>query len=210
MRLFLLAVLLGLALGYLRGGRARSLASLPLPPGLALLVWGGAALQLAGLALPLETPGFDPGQVLVLISYALLAVFLLCWSIVLRRAGRRPRFLAWGLAVVAIGCALNVAVIAGNGGMPVSPEALEAVGRGEAQVSGRPLSKHVVVAEDTHLAYLGDVIPTFSGGPVISPGDIALALGLGTAVCAAMTRRSGKRGARESPFGGSLRPSGRG
>jgi hypothetical protein len=205
MRLFLLAVLLGLAVGYLRGGRARRLASLAPPKRLALLVWAGAALQLAGVTLPLETAGFDLGLVLVLISYALAGVFLLGWSIALRRTGRLPRALAWGLALCAVGWALNTIAIAANGGMPVSREALRAVGRGEADVSGRALSKHVAIGEDTRLAFLGDVVPTFAEGPVVSLGDLALALGLGTALCAAMTGR--RETPAESPFGGSLRPS---
>ena len=183
MRLFLLAVLVGLTLGYLRGGQARSLAALDLPARLALLLWGGAALQLAGLVLPLGAPG----RALVLLSYALVGAFLVCWPIALRRAGRLSPLLAWGLALCALGWALNAAAIMANGGMPVSRDALEAVGRGDADVSGATLSKHVAIGEETRLAFLGDVVPTFAGGPVVSPGDIALALGLGTALCAAMT-----------------------
>jgi hypothetical protein len=90
---------------------------------------------------------------------------------------------AWLIA--AVGVAMNLAVIAANGGyMPQSSEARVA-SRGatlnESESAPRLLNVKPV-DESTHLVWLGDVVPQpawFPRSNVISIGDLLLAVGLG-------------------------------
>ncbi|MFQ5878982.1 MAG: DUF5317 domain-containing protein [Dehalococcoidia bacterium] len=95
----------------------------------------------------------------------------------------------WSLAilVIGVGLALNLLVIAANGGlMPVSPETLVRAGLLERAASvslGDPLprSKDVVLTrEDTRLWPLSDVFAVDNplGVRAFSPGDLVIAFGL--------------------------------
>jgi len=90
----------------------------------------------------------------------------------------------WVLAVAAIGVALNVAVIAANGAMPVSMRAVSELGapRSEARQAFERDCLHEELVLETRLTSLADVIAI--PGPewqraVVSVGDLLLALGLG-------------------------------
>jgi hypothetical protein len=90
--------------------------------------------------------------------------------------------------VAALGAALNLLVVIGNGGqMPVSPQALVAT-KGEARFAehaaaqGAPakLSSVVLITEQTSLAWLGDVLPQpawLPGANVFSVGDVLVSMG---------------------------------
>jgi hypothetical protein len=87
-----------------------------------------------------------------------------------------------GMAVLGVGLALNFAVIAVNGGMPVFGEAVAMVKAG-AQAAAIPPGDfvHVLGTAATRLPWLADVVPL--PGPawlraVVSPGDLLLFAGI--------------------------------
>ncbi|MDI6824299.1 MAG: DUF5317 domain-containing protein [Bacillota bacterium] len=88
-----------------------------------------------------------------------------------------------GMPLVAVGLLLNLAVIAANGGrMPVSPEALQAVGLGRLvpALGAGEVPTHALMGEGTRLAFLGDVFrlpPPFWRPCAFSLGDAFLAVG---------------------------------
>jgi hypothetical protein len=102
-----------------------------------------------------------------------------------------------GIWLVAAGSALNLVVIAANGGrMPVAPELAGAL------VQRGHIGQYVVMASDTHLNWLADWISLrgLTGwGPLeaYSPGDLLVALGI--AAIAALAMRSSARGAATRP-----------
>lgn len=172
----------GLLLGWLLGGRLSALRSvhlrwawlvLPVVPAQVLLIqdpWG--SFQDLAVAGPL-----------VLLSYIPIVLFVAANV-------RLP-----GLALVAVGLAANLAVMAANGGlMPVAPESIRAAGLMEGQeiVPGTRTtsSKGIILASsDTRLAPLSDVIVTPPPRQkVISIGDVLTFLGLAYAVQALMRR----------------------
>lgn len=77
-----------------------------------------------------------------------------------------------GMALIAVGAALNLVVVAANGGMPVDPAAVVAAG---ARMPVDPL--HLERTGSTHLAVLADIIPAPPFGAVYSAGDFLLASG---------------------------------
>lgn len=92
----------------------------------------------------------------------------------------------WGVRLLGLGIAMNLLVMAANGGlMPVTPEARLALGRQTAVTQselGRmvPRSKNVLLAEEnTNLYPITDVIAMgFPVNRVISPGDILIVAGV--------------------------------
>lgn len=103
----------------------------------------------------------------------------------------------WALAFAAVGIAFNVLVIGFNGAMPVSLRSVSEIG------SSRPDALAMLASDCLHeplqgtsrLAYFADVIaipgPAWQRG-VVSPGDLLLALGLGSWVFVA-TRGDNRR-----------------
>lgn len=191
---FIVAALVGgLVLGLVRGGRLRNLADVTFRawPVLAL----GAAVQLlvegAGL-------GGGVGFALVLVSYGLLVAFAVANLV-------RP-----GMPLVLLGILLNALVIAVNGGMPVKAEAIVAAGLADTPAEARALDfggKRHVAGPDDRLLVLGDVLPVPIGaGEVLSYGDLVLALGAAGVLADAMTgarrRRSSADQAGEVPVEG--------
>lgn len=77
-----------------------------------------------------------------------------------------------GAALVAIGGALNLTVVALNHGMPVDPAAVAAAG---AAMPSDPL--HVTLTGATVLGALSDVIPVPLARAVYSVGDLCIAVG---------------------------------
>jgi len=146
----------------LAGGRLGALVELHLRR-----VWAiYAALGLAVLGVGL--PGLPDGlrSLLLVAAYPVGAVFLL--------ANRRVP----GMALVALGAALNLLAITANGGvMPASAEALAAAGLPVAE----PGFENSAALADPRLAFLGDVFAIPASWPlsnVFSVGDVCIGAGL--------------------------------
>ena len=171
--LLLWSLPLGIAIGYLRGGRLSHLAKFELRGAWLILI----ALIIQLLIFPLGS-GQQPlipfsTEYFHLASYALLVVFVvLNWR-------------QWGILAMGVGMLLNLLVITVNGGyMPTRPELLEAAGRSEAAAKLRELgvyANNMLLEPDTPLWFWGDVFYVPAGVPlanIFSVGDLLLALGL--------------------------------
>lgn len=166
------ALLSGLLLGRLTGGRVRMLAALRLQrPGLVLAALGA---QAAG------TLGGGPLRPLGLVASAGLAGLFLA-------ANRSLR----GTALVALGLAANALVVALNGAMPVSTQAAARAGVSLTAVADGADSRHVLQTRSTRLPLLGDVVPVpLPLRPeVVSLGDVLVAAGLAQLVVVGMRDR---------------------
>jgi len=150
------AVFIGVVAGLVRPHRARFGA-----PRAVAVVFAAAAIQVVSTA----TSG-AVHTVLLAISILLGAVW-----IALQR-------LHVASVLLAIGVALNVAVVAANGGMPVDSGALARVGRRDVDVTRGFLYKHVPMTGDTRLSWLGDRIPVPIQRNVISVGDVLMAVAI--------------------------------
>lgn len=155
--------------GYAAGGRLRRFESAHIR-----LWW----LVLLGLALQ-EAPvgSHRAAMALLMVSYVTLVIF----------ATANLRCAGFGL--ILLGLALNWLVIAANGGMPVSRDALARPGQAEAlqllETEGG--AKHRLSTAEDNFIFLADVIPV--GGPlaqVVSAGDILVYAGIGWYIVATM------------------------
>lgn len=144
-------VVLGLLAGLGFGGDWRRLTQVQLRA--AILLIPATLLRLAGLVFGLP-----------------LAVYVLAFVLFGVVAGLNYRLR--GATVIAIGIALNLLVIAVNGGMPVSAEAAAAAGL-HVQNDGL----HILLTEWTVLPLLADVLPVAPFRNVYSAGDVLLAIG---------------------------------
>jgi len=174
------ALLVGVGIGYLRGGRWQGLGSFrvrwPLLPAVAV------ALQMALAVSPALRGLRGARPALLVTSYVLVGGWI--WANALVRDG----LVRWGLILVAEGWLLNVVVMAANGGMPVSASALARIGHAGAVVSQGHLWKHVAASAATRIPLLGDVIPVPVPllRSVISVGDVAMLVGLDIAAAVVM------------------------
>lgn len=164
--LLLYAIVAGLVLGRLSGGRLRNLEHLRFAwwP----LAVGGLAVQVVLFAPPVARHvGSEGPLIYVLSTLAVMAALL--------RNLNRP-----GLVVIAVGAALNlVAVIANGGAMPSSPEAWMAL-NGVAELPVTHFSNSVLIGPDTLLPWLGDIFVWPRPLPlanVFSIGDAIIAIG---------------------------------
>ena len=171
MKLVAVGLVLGIAVGYLLGGRLSHLSDLK--PRYAPLALIGLLLQLV------NPPGSWP-LVMLFVSFSLLTAFTL---VNIRIAG---------FAVILVGVAMNFAVIAVNGGMPVAREAIVASGQEETLgplIEHRGVKHHLAGPAD-RLEFLGDVIAIPAPvGQVISMGDIFTYGGMSIVIAASMRRR---------------------
>ena len=190
MLVFVIPVCIGAAVGLVRGGRIDHVTRLrfrvPLLILVALVVQASLGHAPAGARVPL-----------VLVTYAVAGG----WTAM--NWGGRDRSVRLALAFVVAGWALNLAVMAPNGAMPVSARALERLGvRAGYDVENGHLSKHRLSDAGTPLRWLGDTIAVPPLRAVISVGDIVLAIGIATMVVSAMgvgvTRRRLLAGAAEA------------
>jgi hypothetical protein len=169
----LVSLLLALLLSYPRGGRLHRIADAPLHASWVLFV--GVGLQVVVDVGAVR--GFLPGTGLA--SYGLLLasqLLVVVWVLANRHLP--------GTILVAIGLALNAAVIAANGAMPVDPAAIAALGIDGATVTG---GKHVLLDDATRLPWLADIWPLPPLRSIISVGDVVLAAGLIPLLHALMT-----------------------
>ena len=180
--LFLIAVLVGVVVGYVRGGRLGNLSQFGLR--FVWLVAVALAIQLLVFPLFSERPIIPFGTTAFhAISYVLVFAFLF---INLR---------IWPLVVIGVGAILNVLAIAFNSGrMPVSMTALERTGAVTMIqfLSESPVYGNVVkMSETTRLNVLGDwlYLPVWS--PItaaFSLGDVVIILGLIALIVKGMKR----------------------
>jgi hypothetical protein len=178
MILFAAVILLAFLLGYVFGGRIRRFEQLHLRwPWLAV---AGLALQF--VPLPDGASGTDlvVRTAVLSCSYLLLLAFA---ALNIRLAG---------VPLILAGLALNLLVIASNGGMPVSREALESSGQGDVlqELIDEGAAKHHLLTDDDVLTPLADVIPV--GGPikqVVSLGDVFVYAGVVWLIVAVMRGR---------------------
>lgn len=162
---FVLMVLaIAVVASLLRGGRFSRLAHAPLR--WVWLLFVGVLLQVAADILVI----LEVLQATGPLAYGLL---LSSQLVVVTRA--LANWQLPGLILVGIGLALNAAVMAANGAMPVDPEAIAALGRDSGDLVR---GKHVLMDDDTRLPWLADIWPVPPLRSIISVGDVVLAAGL--------------------------------
>lgn len=191
MLLFVLPVCLGAVIGLGRGGRLHRVSELRLRQPVLLLLGLTVQASLVHIERSWRLP-------LVFATYAVTGGW-----VVLNMAGR-PLPVRGALGLVGLGWALNLAVMAPNGGMPVSADALLRLGVASGyDVTEGHLSKHVISDATTPLRWLGDTIAVPPLQAVISLGDVVLAVGIAALVIAAMgTGRSISSWRRPAPATG--------
>ena len=177
----LYAVVIGLIAGWIGGGRIENLTRLQLR--WAPVAFAGLLVQIVLFAEPVTEIVGGLGPPIYVASSALVLV------VVLRNLAIP------GLRIVAVGATSNlVAILANGGGMPVSPEALAALGK----TVGQSYSNSVQAANPV-LPGLTDVYALPSWLPfanVFSIGDVLIGLGIAVAVCAGMRVSGGAVGKR--------------
>lgn len=184
MGLMPLAVVLGLAVGWLTGGRARHLGDRTFRLWPALLV--GAVLQLAAELGALGAAG----HWLIVVSYGVLSGFVVAN---LRLAG---------MGVILVGILMNVATIAANAGMPVDERAIVAAGLADDVAAIDEIDfrakRHRMTGDDT-LYWLSDIVPVrlLGTGQVLSFGDLVMCAGVASLLANLLhpfPRRRGRAG----------------
>ena len=158
------AVALGLLAGFARGGSFARLGTLRIAwwPLLAVAVALRVAAGLLG-------------------DLALLAYFITFGGIIAVALANRSLPGTW---LIAAGAALNLIAVAANGAMPVSAEAIAAVG---GAFPRDPL--HTTLDASSRLPFLTDVIPFPVVRTAYSVGDVLIAAGGAWLSFAAVTRR---------------------
>ena len=170
----LLAIPIGVALGFLIGGRLERLQEIRFA--WAWLAVGGLAVQVVLFSTPVARSfGAGVGEAIYVGSTG--AVLIAVWR----------NLAVPGLALVALGAISNLAAIVANVGvMPTTPEALATAGLDvEDGFSNR------AVLEDPALAPLTDIFAIPAGLPfanVFSIGDVLIALGIVVTIAIGMRR----------------------
>jgi len=173
--ILLLVLAISIVIAIVRGGKLSRLASLPLRwPALPLLAF---ALQIVVIYFP-----SSGGQGLSSLHTAMLVGSYLILLLAIWMNRRLP-----GMAFIALGLLLNLAVMLANGGyMPITPDTVQRIGHGDhVVVTGTTArvghSKDVVLPkEQTHLWFLSDVFPLPPPFPLpsaFSLGDVFTAVG---------------------------------
>ena len=165
MIILLVVMAVGVIAGRVRGGSLRRLgdAHLSWVP----VIFIGVVMQ--GTAASVSSPGASTA--LALTSHLSVFAFAAANS-------KRP-----GMILLAVGGLLNFLVVAANGAMPVSLDALARAGIGSPAVGPPELGGlHELMTSATRLRFLADIIPFRPARHVISPGDLALWAGLLLAV----------------------------
>ncbi len=174
--ILLLATVLALLVALVRGGTLGGLASVRLRYGwLAILAF---AVQTSAIYFP-DRGGAGPWELQALVLVGSQALLL----VVVGLNGRLP-----GMPLVGLGLALNLLVMAANGGyMPITPEALARAGLGHLALSAE-VGSRLMATKDillpraaTRLWVLSDVfvIPAeWPASSAFSAGDVALVVGV--------------------------------
>lgn len=177
-----LTVVVGVAVGYLGGGRLRRLAAVSLTRVELLVAAVAAQAVLTGLTTAGVRTG-TAGTALLLGSYIGLIAFV--WA---------NRALP-GMVLVALGSGLNAVVVAANGAMPVSRTAIATVTSDPVDIVA---GKHRLLEAGDRLPWLADVIPVPVLRQIISVGDIVLAVGVAVLVGSLMLPRGRHAGRRRA------------
>jgi hypothetical protein len=100
-----------------------------------------------------------------------------------------------GMMLIATGALMNFTVIAVNGGMPVSIDALDRAGIGNPFERGEVTkgAHHALDDDEDRLTFLADVLPIKVTANVVSAGDVVIWAGLLLAIQQLMVGRPGKR-----------------
>jgi hypothetical protein len=177
--MFLLyAIVLGLLLGLVLGGRLSGLGTLDFK--WAPLALAGLAVQIVLFSEPISDRVGDLGPAIYVASTAMVLVVV----------GRNIRIA--GMPLVALGAASNLLAIVANGGyMPTSPEAAAAAGRAEATTySNSAIVDGAVLAPLTDIFALPGWLPFTN---VFSIGDLLIGVGVIVAIVVAMRRGAPER-----------------
>jgi uncharacterized protein DUF5317 len=157
--LFVGAILVGLVLGLLSGGRLENIARLRFR--WPWLLVGAVVVREVILITPLGR--FDGARFV----YVAALIVILTWTI--QHWGR-----ARGMWLASAGIAMNLLVIVANGErMPVAHELAGSLLR-----HGGTIGQYTVMGDTTHLNLLGDWIAFFPVPEAYSVGDVLIALGL--------------------------------
>lgn len=160
----LTVLLLAVLVSTLRGGRLRRIANAPIR-------WSG--LLFLGLAVQVGVE-FTARQALIADAETATTVALV---------GSQVLVLVWvlrnwhlpGMLLIGTGLALNATVIAANGGMPVDPAAIDALGLEGTRI---PVGRHTLLTDETLLPWLGALLAIPPLRSIVSVGDLVLAVGL--------------------------------
>ncbi len=173
---FVVAVLAGLAIGLLRGGRMSALQRVRIHAPIFVIVAIGSGIALDYYSVPFAS---------------LIAVVGIAAGVGL---SLRNIHLA-GMGVVSIGIIANLLPVVFNGAVPVRADALvEAKVVQPSELPRVSLSGSRELADDsTVLAVLGDTIPVTRTRQVVSYGDLILLVGLADVIANAMRRRRRRR-----------------
>src|SRR3989442_515287 len=186
----LYALVAGLAIGMIRGGRPSALASIPFRGGPVALL--GLACQIVLFSPPPTAPAGEPGPPISLAPTPLVV------AVVARNIAVAP----W-LGLVVIGALANLAAIVANGGyMPTTPEALVAAARVEAN----GYSNSIQLARPA-LEALVDRFAMPAGLPfanVFSLGDVIVGIGIAGAIASGMAGVGAIDGETQSEAGPAL------
>ncbi|MCA1706341.1 MAG: DUF5317 domain-containing protein [Actinobacteria bacterium] len=179
MEIALILLFSGVAIGLLRGGSIERLIDARLR--FAALLLAAVAIQVYFAVWPPEWLTRSNAVWVYLVSQLLAVVFLAF-----------NRHLP-GVLLVGIGLALNMAVIASNGAMPVSETASRVAGT-EFLTDHRHVEhglhlRNEILDGQTIAPWLSDVIPIPGIAQVISLGDVVLAAGIFVLVISLMTQR---------------------
>lgn len=173
----LLAVLIGLGMGWASGGRVGALAEFRLRGELLILPLFVVQALLRGRVLGTDESARGAIAIWVAISVVLVICLLMNLS-------------SHGCFVLAMGLIINLAVVLANSGMPVAvsteagPDAVEHVSTS---------TFYAVAGPSTLGSFAGDVMPFELGGAtvMISAGDVLLLVGASTMIVSAMLRPDG-------------------
>ena len=178
----LVIIILVIVVALLRGGSLRNLAALQLR-------W--LPLVIAGFVLQLLI--FTPFARSPLVAFATVPIYVL--SMILLVIWVAANWRIPGMALIAIGLALNVIAITANGGhMPVSPESARYAGTiGNYASEGAFVANNSIATQDNvRFWLLTDIIAIPKQVPfanVISIGDVLLTIGVGS-LCYRTIRRA--------------------
>lgn len=183
----LVAILLGIVIGVVRGGSFKKLSDAELRA--VPLVFVGVMLQVGSTVAERAEIHHLP-LALVLASFACVFAFAAL------------NFNLPGMTLIAIGALCNFLVISANGGMPVSRDAIAKAGLddpftgpGATTVKGA----HRALTDDTNLRFIADVIPIRVTANVVSVGDILIWAGLLLLLQQLMVGPKGKRRKKAPP-----------
>ncbi|HYD10488.1 MAG TPA: DUF5317 family protein [Acidimicrobiales bacterium] len=171
------AVVAGVVLGFLFGGRPSNISRRPLQ--LVSLLAVSVLLQGAAEALDVSD---TLGLAMVLTSYVGLSAF----------AVANIRLV--GMPVVLVGLVCNLVVITVNGGMPVEREAIVAAGvAADHEIADLDFGAKRHLEDGDALMFLGDIIPVELTEEVLSFGDLILAFGIADVIFRLLRPAVGRR-----------------